>query len=272
MKLIGITRFSIVTTPSLATFKATKGRSLHDAKAISFAPAILDKRLRFFRHFCCPTYRMMAETDAGSFGLVLINADLPDPYRGEIRALCAATPRLQLIEMSGADSVAGVTTQRVREMAAGEKLFTYRFDDDDALSKDYTVNVRRICAELPTNSVVSFNTGYRLCRAGKDEFGVHIKQYPLNAYGLGVISDASDLRTIFQLGSHKKIDLPTHHDQGAISWISTVHDINDSRVAYNKPAKISGAEVIARTSGLFPQITLEAIRSLPEHRASGDAA
>lgn len=115
--------------------------------------------------------------------------------------------------------------------------------------------------------VVSLNKGYMLSRVSEHEFGINIRKYPLNAFGLGVVSAPGKIKTIFELGGHTKITLPTFHDVDNIGWLSAVHDGNDSRIG-QMLAPISGPEkILDVTKNIFPQLTLEALYSLPFRRA-----
>lgn len=266
MKLVGVTRFSLVTQRTLGSFRATKGKSLEEAKEIVYSRESLIWRMKFFENFCLSTYRAMSEQDEGSFGLVLINKDLPKPFKDLLLDMCASVDRLEVLELKDDQSPQEVVKPVVRIMAAGDRIYSYRYDDDDALPNTYIPSVRRICKDLAPNSVVSFNNGYSLSRVGDDCFGMHVRNYPLNAFGLGVVSDNNNLKTIFELGPHTKITLPTYHDTDNIGWLSTVHQSNDSRVGEMKSKIYSGKEIIDQISSLFPHVTLTGIQQLSFRR------
>ncbi|WP_020180583.1 glycosyltransferase [Methylopila sp. M107] len=268
LKLFGITRLSVVTSKTLGSFRATRGKTLQDAKQVIFDPSRLDVRLSLFKGFCFPTYRMMSEAYDQSYGIILINEDLPEPYKGEILSMCASVARLFVIELNEGDGVASSAKKMIKKIVKRERFYSYRYDEDDALSKTYVDDILRIANDVADNTVISFNNGYSLSRRTHEHFQMRVRNYPLNAFGLGIVSSKDDLKLAFGLGSHTKITLPTHHDQTAIGWLSTVHNMNDSRVGTSKPGGQSAAAVHDQLQELFPQVSLEALLSLPLRRTT----
>lgn len=268
MKLIGVTRFNLVTQRTLGSFRSTKGKTLEEAKALIFQPDSLKKRMELFEAFCLSSYRSMAANNPDIFGLVLINEDLPEPFKSDLMRICADVERVRVVEVSDADGVNEAVNPLVHEIAGDGRVYTFRYDDDDALPWDYADRVQEIANGVEVNTVISFNNGYSISRMGVDEYGFYVRKYPLNAFGLGIVSDIACLKTVFELGPHTKITLPVHHDKETIGYACTVHETNDSRVGEMNAKIVSGSEVIKTMRKLFPHIGERDLKILTYRRKS----
>lgn len=268
MKFVGVTRFNVVTSHSLGSFRATRNLTLAEAKQAMFESEKLDLRMRSFENFCYPTYRLLAECDSDSHGIVLISHDLPQEYRTRMRELCDEVPGLVLVELADDEKVADVSKDFIQGVAGDDRVFSYRFDDDDALPFTYLSRLRRVCEGVPSNTVVSFNRGYSLSRIEEDAYTMPVRRYPLNAFGLGICSDPIDLRTIFELGPHAKISEPVIHVKDEIGWLATMHQLNDSRIGEPKKVRLTASQVMADIAPLFPQIEHTALQELSFRRSA----
>ncbi|HCO3629141.1 TPA: hypothetical protein N8F07_000162 [Escherichia coli] len=267
MKLIGITRLSLVTNKTLGAFRATKGKSLSDAKRIVFTKEKLEKRVKLFSNFCLPTYLSLIEADPDVHAILLINGDLPEPYKGQIESLVSTKSNIHLIEMGDDSDIASAAKAVISDIAYNEQVFTFRYDDDDCLPVNYAQMIKDRITPDADQLVISLNKGYMLSRVGEHEFGINVRKYPLNAFGLGVVSAPNKIKTIFELGAHTKITIPTIHDTDNIGWLSAVHDENDSRIG-PMLAPVSGPDKILEvTKNIFPQLTIDALYDLPFRRA-----
>ncbi|BEB41416.1 hypothetical protein VEE43_40040 [Escherichia coli] len=267
MKLVGITRLSLVTNKTLGSFRATKDKSLPDAKQVVFTKERLEKRLKLFSNFCLPTYLSLIKADSDVHAILLINEDLPEPYKGQIKQLVSGKENIHLIEMGDDADIATTAKSVISNITTNEQIFTFRYDDDDCLPTNYAQMIKERVSPDADQLVVSLNKGYMLSRVSEHEFGINVRKYPLNAFGLGVVSAPNKLKTIFELGAHTKITLPTIHDTDNIGWLSAVHDNNDSRIG-PMLAPISGPDKILEvTKNIFPYLTMEALYALPFRRA-----
>jgi hypothetical protein len=271
MQFVGVTRFNVVTSTTLHRFTPTRDLSLAEAKRLIFDPDRLALKLATFETFCLPTYRMLAEQDSRSHGLVLTSHDLPEPFRTRLIELCAGVPRLQVLELGDDDAINERLRPALVDLAAGERLFTYRYDDDDLLSVDFLRRVEKICESVPDGTAISMNEGYVVARLDDRSFGVHRQHYPLNAYGLGVVVDGAAPRSIFELGNHDRLSGPVFHDVDNPSWIAFRHGFNGSqvrgtelnrlkRLVGNRQSCVQAVELLHEN---FPHLEPAALETLP---------
>jgi hypothetical protein len=276
MRFVGITRFNLVTTRTLRHFNATAGLSLSQAKELILAPERLEASLSTFRHFCLPTYRALAERHERSHGLVLISHDLPQPYRAQLESLCASVPRLQIVEFQDDDGYDERLLPILTDLADGERLFTYRYDDDDVLATDFLDLVQELCEDLEDGTAVSLNKGFVVARLSEDTFGSFEHDLPRNAYGLGVVSSGARPVQVFGLGPHDKIAGHLIHETRTPGWVAFRHDHNDSQVNGNELDRLKklvdseqdASATLAALGERFPQVDAEALRSLPVLRVN----
>jgi hypothetical protein len=272
VKFIGITRFNLVTSRTLGDFNSTRHLTLDQAKELVFDPSRLDAKMSTFQDFCLPTYRALASGSDNSHGLVLINHDLPQPYRTRLAQWCETVPRLQLVQFQDDDALAARIDPILADLADGERVFSYRYDDDDVLSTQFLSVVERMCADAPDGTAVSMNKGLLMARLGDDSFGVYEQDYPLNAYGLGLLSSAEAPKNVFSLGSHDKVSVPVIHERETSAWIAFRHGLNDSQVngtELNRLKRLAeharpGEQTVETLTESFPHISLDALRRLPE--------
>ncbi len=271
MQFVGITRFNLVTSKTLGDFNVTKNLSVDQAKRKMFTPERLDAKLETFQHFCLPTYRELARREERSHGLVLVSHDLPGSVRTRLEDLCASVPRLHVVEFHDDDGIVERLAPVLTELARGDRLFTYRYDDDDLLAADFLQTVDRICATVPRGTIVSMNRGFVVARLVDDSFGVYEEHDPLNAYGLGIVSDGTAPLNIFGRTRHDRMIDPVVHETETPSWIAIRHGLNDSQsnaTELNRlKALVDHRQPGSRTADLFhdrfPQLDLDALQALP---------
>lgn len=272
MQFVGITRFNLVTTKTLRHFNSTANLSLEQAKDLVFSPDRLAAKLSTLESFCLPTYLALAEAEPRSHALILISHDLPKPYRSRLEELCARVPRVRIVTFGDHDSVDAVVDPILAEIANGDRVFNYRYDDDDVLAADFLSTVEENCKDAPDGTAVSLNRGLLMARLGDDHFGAYEQDDPLNAYGLGVIQNGLQPRNVFALGSHDRISAPVVHEVETISWVAFRHGLNDSQVNTTELNRLkrlaenshTGAEAIQLLQTRFPHVTLNALEGLSE--------
>lgn len=266
MQFFGITRLSIVTNKTLGSFRSTRGKSIEDAKSIIFDSKNLEKRMSLFKNFCLPTYNKIINKDPDFNGIFLVNHDMPDKFLSEIREMISNSKNCHIVLAQDNDSVADMAKNKIKQLADSDKIVTLRYDDDDALPINYTDIIRNAISSTEDNTVISINKGYMLSRIGENDFGVNIRRYPLNAFGLAYTSSLKDLKTVYELGPHTKITEPTIHIKDDIGFLSTVHDLNDSRIGEIRADIINPNEAISIIKEKFPQITLDSLYSMEFRR------
>ncbi|MDO5706201.1 MAG: glycosyltransferase [Paracoccus sp. (in: a-proteobacteria)] len=267
MDIFGITRIGVMTNKTLNSFRATRGKSLAEAKEITFNLGNLSARFNLFDAFCVPTYQMLIAQDATFHALIATNRDLPEPFRSRLERLAQERKNFHVLWLDDDDRPADAAGRKISEISSANNVFTFRYDDDDALPKTYAQMVREAVSKREPDTVLSFHNGFSLSRVGEDQFLFNIRKYPLNAYGIGYKSSLENLRTILHLGSHTKITRPTVHDTDQIGWLSSVHNLNDSRVGAPRVDPISARDVLQQIKPLFPQISIETLQTLQLRRS-----
>jgi hypothetical protein len=271
MQFVGVTRFNVVTSRTLSKFTPTAALSLDEAKRLIFDPDRLALKLATFENYCLPTYRALAEQDIRSHGLVLTSHDLPEPFRTRLIELCAGVPRLQVLEFQDDDGISERVNPVLADIAVGERLFTYRYDDDDLLSADFLRRVEKICESVPDGTAISMNKGFVVARLDDESFGVHELEYPLNAYGLGVVVDGAQPQSIFDFGRHDHLEAPVFHDVDSPGWIAFRHGFNGSQVYGTELGRLRNLVASRRTTDEtvellrenFPHLEVAGLEALP---------
>lgn len=268
LAFFGITRFSVVLKRTLGAFRATQGKTVQEAKAAVWEKERLAKRMWFFENFSLPTYRMNARLNANSHGIIVVNRAFP--LKNRVKQLCAEVPNLSVLEVTINDNHHELIKAHIRALVQpGQRIFNYRYDDDDALSSEFLSKVEEHARNTGDGGCISFTSGYSLSRVGPNEFGLHVRKYPLNAFGLGILSHSDNLQLIFEKGAHTKITSEVTHDSKTIGWLSPVHDGNDSRIGEFKGKPIGLDEIAGTISKQFPQIDVTRMEQLSLRR-TGD--
>lgn len=267
MKFFGITRFNLVTRKTLRSFRATKNKTLAAAKNEIYNEANLRSRLELFKALCLPTYTMLARESPDSYGLILINKDLPIKIKQELEELCLNIPRLLLIELGDHEGIDEVIKPVILDLShKDDRVFTYRYDDDDALSIDFLSQIEQVSLGVDIDTVVSFRYGYYLSRINDENYTLYVRNYPLNACGLGLISYLDNFKTIFELGSHTQIKEPVVLIEDVLGWLSTQHAHNDSKIGKARQKLLTKEIVIDTISEKFPHIDTEILSKLTFRR------
>lgn len=263
---VGLTRFSLVTQDSLSWFQSTRHLSLEEAKKLVFDRDRLMLRLKMFSRFALPTYAALTRRP-DSYGLVLINADLPAFCRKRLREMVAPYPNIRLVPVRNGVSFKWPPKKASMELAQGGRLFSYRLDDDDALSPAYVDIVRERVEALPDLTAVSVVDGWTVAPLADERYEMQRCEIQHLALGLGVLSSAEDYRTAFTLGNHMTIH--KRYESHFISserplWLRTRHAYNDTQKRRRgpDPEQMPLLQASATLRKDFPFITLAALRAL----------
>lgn len=234
LRVIGITRFSVVSESTNEGFRNTRDKSIEAARAIIHHPDRLRRRFGLFRAFAFPSLVAIAERYEHFRHLILTSVDLPEPYRIALNDLAMKTPWLKIVWVSPLEKDRGSLQSAIVDFAGAHRRFTFRLDDDDALCATYIDEVLMAAGHLPDKTVISFDDGYWFYR---NSFGPTLlpKTYPLIALGLGYLSGHDDPDSIHTLGPHTEMGQrnKVHHVTGKRCWLRTVHNANDSRARRN---------------------------------------
>jgi len=228
--IVGITRFSVLNKQSLSSFHQTRSVSLEAAKAIVFSPKRLSNRFRLFRTFALPSIAAIAASHRQFQHIILTSAELPQEWKTKLYAIASRAPWLKIVELAPADSHIVAARDAVQEFSSSSRTFTFRLDDDDALSSAYVDAIVSATTLVPDNTVLSFDTGFKFQQGRFGGLILSQRVRALGSAGLGYVRSGSDTKTIFDLGSHTEIGgtNAVHHIADKPYWIRTFHDTNDT--------------------------------------------
>jgi hypothetical protein len=234
LRVIGITRFSVVSEGTNESFRNTRDKSIEAARAIIYHPDRLRRRFCLFRTFAFPSLVAIAKRYEHFRHILLTSPELPEIYKAALNELALKAPWLKIVWVDPLDRIDDSLQTAIAEFAEKYRRFTFRLDDDDALCAHYIDEVAIAARHLPDKTVISFDDGYCFYR---NSFGPTLlpKKFPLIAIGLGYLSARDDTDSIHSLGSHTKIGQrnKVHHIAGKPCWLRTVHGGNDSGAQSN---------------------------------------
>ncbi|MBS7543033.1 glycosyltransferase [Ancylobacter oerskovii] len=227
---VGLTRFSVVTQDSLRWFASTRELSVEDAKRVIFNRDRLRRRLELFRRYALPTYIELTKRPC-SYGVVVINSDLPSFYKSRLYELTKPYQNIKVISVRRGQSFKSAVRTVSIELADGGRLFSYRLDDDDALPPSFVATVSTHSSQLPDGTAISPINGWTVSPAPDDVIQLQKCRLPYLALGLGVLSSSAEYLSAFQLGNHMTIHkrFPVHCISSERPlWLRTKHETNDS--------------------------------------------
>jgi hypothetical protein len=265
LPVIGLCRFSLVIHRSLRWFISTRDLSFEEAQRKVYDRDRMNLRLQVFEGSCLPSFHMLHEAWDQSIGIVLVSKTMPDEWKDRLRALIATRKGVKLHELD--DN--GDYSRDLRTLAAaesgGQRFYSYRIDDDDALSPDYVKEVVARDAEIPDGGVLSCTNGLQMARYGEDRFRVTHRRYPLNAQGMGVYSGPPKFDTMLHMGKHTAIGerAPVTEEEGSPKWLRVVHADNDSRTGFIKSPDFTLSEAAAFVGEWFPHIGEHELSLIP---------
>lgn len=208
--------------------------------ALLFDPARLDERLRYFEAITLPS--LMDQTDGDFTHLVLSSTLMPQAYQTRLRELVKDTlgdKRARI--MFRPEGSAGKYLRAAVRQGFGERIVAQVvLDDDDALARDFTAELRRHAPigldasnteRQDEHMFLSFPHGFTLGVEGGEPTWLERRYVPYTNLGLTLVAPATTRRNPF-MTSHLKIGL--RHPSLMVTrnrpyYLRSVHDHNDSR-------------------------------------------
>ncbi|MCB4769423.1 putative rhamnosyl transferase [Ancylobacter sp. Lp-2] len=262
---VGVTRFSVVTRDSLTWFRSTRDLSLEQAKETVFDTGRLQQRLRMFSRYALPTYVALTRRER-SYAAILINHDLPSFAVKSLKKLLAPHPNIRLAVIGEGHSFRLKSRNACARLAEGGRLYSYRLDDDDALSPGYFDAIAPQLDQLPDLTVISAPEGRTIAPAPDEVIQVQECSIKHVAQGLGVVSGPDRYLSAYDLGNHmvvyKKYPVQLIAT-GRPLWLRTRHIDNDSPTRRGPPpVNVALAQASVDLKKDFPFINLAALRVL----------
>lgn len=138
LQILGLCRFSV---PSTGGFQVSH-ESIEERRAFLYDPARLEQRFAWFEKVTLPA--LAAQQNKAFKLIVMMGEDFPDPWRSRLEAHIARIPQLVGYDAPPlhhrkicSDAILGHIDPNAEAVAQ------FRMDDDDAVSSDFTVRLRR---------------------------------------------------------------------------------------------------------------------------------
>lgn len=157
---------------------------------------------------------------------------MPGAIHRALEEMTSECAHIRIVRCRSEGHVKDVAREIVKDCVKAGEYFTFRIDDDDALSVRYVDNLMRLYPLENLKSVLSFAVGYGIFRVSDEKFCLSQKTYRANAFGLGSFASASFPTTIFDFGNHVNLQknevLYCSMEPGM--WLSPIYGENDSLV------------------------------------------
>lgn len=268
LPILGFCRFSLVHTSILDSFASTRGLSLEEAETKIYAEDRMKLRFRLFEASCLPTFEALHRESEAALGIVLIGRRMPWVWKKRLRNLVDGRTGVKIRQMDETRNF----RRDIRKIARGESgeraFFSYRVDDDDALSPLFVSDILGAASDLQPGAALTCVHGFMVGRYGKKVFRIRRRPYyPLNAQGLGVYSGPPQFSTVLDMGNHKKIAerVPEVREIAPPRWIRFVHASNDTGQPPIDAPDLSLEDTLAALNEWFPHITEHELLRLPIH-------
>ena len=254
--VFGLIRFSFLTLRD-NVFRQGRERPLERRAGLLFEPRRMEQRFALFGSVCLPS--LLAQPDEEFCGVVLASTLMPEPYKRRLLDLTSDHPNLiAAFEPPGPVGNAFNAALRGVEVDAPMKA-TFRLDDDDAISSDYTDQVRPYLREAYAGHVLSLPRGYEVAKL----FGrprVWTKEWTFGSAGLALIAAGGAVENVYYCGHHLRVSqtYPTIVDGRSAGYLMTSHGGNISsrriplRKRYSCKASLSVADAASSLSEKFP--------------------
>jgi len=214
IKIFGFVRYSILReNTNKKSWNISKHLSFKDLEKTLFNSDRLNLRASLFSKITLPSLKAN-QRDWADFRIIVITSErLPDWHMEYLNHICKYYPFVEIIKVNTDENAFGqaVNDYIQKEVNETETYFTYRIDDDDALSKDFVDIIKPYLTESFCGIAVSLPLGYSgFYDTYKKRISLYGETYSImNAQALGFVSNKkSRHRHIFDLraGSHRKID------------------------------------------------------------------
>ncbi len=194
-------------------------------------------RFQLFETLTLPSIDVIAKRYARFRYLILISDALPLFWQARLAASTSYRPWCRVLRLAREERVSICARKAAADFANGAPLFSFRIDDDDALSANY-LDALVAHVDIAPSLSLSFAEGIYLRMS---DFAAFAARRPLVAIGLEYLAPNTD-RTIFDLGPHRTIPergTGVIEVSGGPYWIRSVHSSNDSDCAraFDRPQR-----------------------------------
>lgn len=217
-------RFSVLTARNLGNWKASRGKTLDEARAVLFEPARLEHRLRLLEELPLRCFDHQSNQDFQLF--ILTSSLIGKAHLDRLHDLTSGRPYLKVRTVTPDSNISMAARRCVAETAVQNLVVTFRIDDDDGVHPAFIDDLHRHRVKANFRKIVSCDQGLFL-KYSKAGFAVKDVIYPNNAFGLAFVSGGR--RTIYDTGSH--FTIPASRliiNPRPRAWIRSLHGMSDS--------------------------------------------
>ncbi len=225
--IIGIVRFSVLSTKP-SPFKAYKDRTFDEIATIILNDQRLARRFHLFETICLPS--LDAQTDQDFVLYIVAPQLLPEHWKARLSQLEAGRKYLRVHYADHTDFTMADISEGVFDLIDQQIFYTFRLDDDDALTCDFISRIRKSLRDSFVGHAMSHCRGYYL-DMGEAGYRIRHELVPNIATGFGFISSLQKPRTIFDVSEHHHRFhkwCPVITDARRPTFLATTHDANDT--------------------------------------------
>lgn len=225
-------RFSIFTERSVRSWVSSRRTNSAKAQAALFSDERLSSRFRLFETMTLPFFRHEAANDPDFRLCIMTSSFLPKSWSERLETLTQDIPQIDILPISlTADFPREFRLYIQRHLKPSHELIcTVRIDDDDTLHAGHMASLRAHCLPENAGKILTHPYGVYLTA---DENGTLYAQpikYVNNAFGIAYLAEAKGFKTIYQTGSHARLDrvypiVPIRTQQ---AWIRSIHRKSDT--------------------------------------------
>ena len=245
VQVMGLCRFSV---PSLGAFQSMPAE-IAARRAALYDPARLRLRLTWFEHVLLPG--ILTQIDPDFTLVLLIGADLPEPFQARLRALAAEAPQIKVVEAPPGEHRAVCAAAMRPLVDPGARIVAqFRLDDDDATCRSLVQRIRRDLAMLERMQgkhgamVLDYAKGFVLRDEGDR---VHVEPVLVQGWAPGMVLALPRALDRFVLDyPHHQVwkRMPTLSLVDQIMFVRGAHDGNDSTILrVDRGFRIAAAEI-----------------------------
>lgn len=265
-RVLGVVRFSYLQSTD-ANFPITLNKSLEARREMLFAPKRMAQRFELFEAICLPS--LAAQNPDLFTGILLTSASMPQAHVDRLHALTEAVPHLHVVPAEPNLSHLAIREAVARHRPAEGMKLTFRLDDDDAISTDFTDRVAPYLQERYDGHCLTLLSGVGLCRL-YGRVRAWDRRHPFVSAGLSYINRAEAPETVYDCGNHSTVTerFPTLVDASFPAFLQSTHGTNASSghvpaLAYLLPSQtMSLRQAQARYGAAFPFLRQSRFRFL----------
>lgn len=225
-------RFSILTEKAIRNWVGSRRSTFAETREMLFSEARLAARFRMFEAMTLPFFRHEAKRDPDFRLCILTSTLMPRPWRDHLETITGDIRQIDLVPVSPTGVFQREFDIYIRQQLRPEHTLvcTTRIDDDDAMQAGHMKSLRAQCLPENVGKVISHPFGIYMTADADGVLYARPRKYLNNAFGIAFLSEPGSLRTIYNTGSHAKLDkvYPVVEVPKRRAWIRSIHPAADT--------------------------------------------